>query len=639
MSGASSGHFPTQLTGFRGRFLTPSGEIRHGLIELAGSRIRCVQEQLDGLQARHAQEQSAGPQVRDVQEQSAGPTGQDSARCVLTSAPDLGPSGSATGSGGGAIRFEVKLQVGSVSAEERTTSAIDAELVLMPGFVDAHTHLIGFGLAAGRPNLHGAVSRDEALEKLSKWLQAYPGTDPVIAEGWDESNWGEDGLTGADLDRLAAGRPIAARRVCGHISAFNREAIEVLGRDWEGLDPAAGVAREGVSLEIGRLWAPSPPQRAEAVRVAQEEAFRLGITSAHEMGDAICFRAFGEADRAGLLDLRIHHYFHSQCDDAVQGAGLTPGAGSEHLRVAGMKYFLDGSIGARTAAVRTPYPGAEPDAEPGAEPGAEPDAEPGAEPDAEPDSGRHIAGWTSSGSLDGARSEARSETRGWLLWNTEELLDAWRRHFSLGWPVAAHAIGDRAAEQAIGVLETLAAEGLSLDFRLEHGEMLPADLLARAQALGIGISMQPNFTANWQGEGGLYEQVLGREWADSLNPYRSVFRTGRLIFGSDTMPMDPIYGMGGALRHPDPEQRLTAAEAHAAYTRAGAMAVPSPFGRSSIEEGEFADWILVSGVPREWNRIEDWASLQVRATWIGGKCVYWDPALRAEPGHEAEGGS
>ncbi|MCA9728974.1 MAG: amidohydrolase family protein, partial [Candidatus Eisenbacteria bacterium] len=101
---------------------------------------------------------------------------------------------------------------------------LDADEILLPAFVDAHTHLLGVGTARLKPRLHGATSREETFDRLTSWLAAHPGDEPVIAEGWDQSLWQDRTLpTRADLDRVTT-RPVALRRVCGHVAVLNTAA-------------------------------------------------------------------------------------------------------------------------------------------------------------------------------------------------------------------------------------------------------------------------------------------------------------------------------------------------------------------------------------------------------------------------------
>jgi predicted amidohydrolase YtcJ len=518
---------------------------------------------------------------------SEGPASVTVADGRIAAVEPLPASGAGASAGPGA-------STGRRSIADHGLLRLPPDYLLVPGFVDAHTHLVGLGLEHLRPNCAGAASRAEALTRVADWLRANPGDDPVIGEGWDQSDWVDSRPPDrAELDAICPHRPLALRRVCGHVAVLNSRALEVLGGTHEGLDPGSGLALEDLPLSIGRLWPPDPAVMVEAVCFGQREAWRRGVTAIHEMGHPGTFRAFGQARAAGMLRLRVTHFFPGERIGAIGDAGLVAGFGDEWLRTGGAKFFLDGSLGGRSAAVREPYPAA-----PGVEPGG----------------------------------------TGVLLWEDVALRDALQAAASLGFPPAMHAIGDRAIVQAISVVERMRADGWDFPSpgpRLEHAEMLDAGLIARAVEAGILFSMQPNFTARWQHAGGLYEQVLGPARASALNPYRAVAATDRLLFGSDTMPLDPLLGLRGACRHPVPGERLCFASALQRYTRAAAAAVPRPFGNGTVAPRAPADFValrLPPGTPFPFppgvGGSPPAEQLEVAATWVGGECVHADAAFR-----------
>lgn len=434
---------------------------------------------------------------------------------------------------------------------------------VLPGFIDGHTHLLGVGLAGMHPDLSAARSAAQALEMLSGWLGSHPGDQPVVAHGWDQSDWSPPRLPHrTELDRIAPSRPVVLRRVCGHVAVLNSAALALLGVDWPDLDVETGLALESLPLAMARLLPASPAQVRDAVRIARDKAWSRGITAAHDMGhtgDALPFRAYAAADMDGELGLRIHYYYGVELLDTVARAGLTAGMGSDCLRVGGIKLFLDGSFGGHSAAMRDPYQG--------------------------------------------------KDERGLLLWKDNDLLDVFHRASSAGLPLAIHAIGDRAIDQAISAAERAAEEGYPKAApgpRLEHAESLDRDLIERASQAGFLFSMQPNFTARWQGPGGLYESVLGAGRAIRLNPYRSAAAAAPMHFGSDCMPMNPLTGLAGALGHPEAGERLSLVEAVRRFTEHGACAVPNPFNHGRLEPGAAADLVLlrIPGLDRPESALE-----------------------------------
>lgn len=219
------------------------------------------------------------------------------------------------------------------------------------------------------------------------------------------------------------------------------------------------------------------------------------------------------------------------------------------MRLLGVKFFADGSLGARTAALRAPY-------------------------------------------ADAPRA------LGDLLLERSELADRVRTAEDAGITIAVHAIGDRAVDTVLDAFEAaLPPGGSRLGHRIEHLEMVDDAGLDRMARLGLVASLQPNFVGNWGGPGGLYEQRLGPARAAAMNPMaRIVARGVPLILGSDGMPADVLYGLRSAVFAPHEGQRLSPEAALFAATRAASVA--GGFAdRGWIRPGAAADFVLLSHDP------------------------------------------
>jgi predicted amidohydrolase YtcJ len=133
--------------------------------------------------------------------------------------------------------------------------------------------------------------------------------------------------------------------------------------------------------------------------------------------------------------------------------------------------------------------------------------------------------------------------------------------------------------------------------RIEHAEHVVDAQIARMAELGVIASMQPNFAGRWQGPEGLYEQRFGDRHR-LLNPHRKVMEAGvALAFGSDGMPLGPLYGVRSAMNHPEPTQSMTFVEALHAYTLGAAAAGRAEDVIGSLEVGKQADLVVLSGDP------------------------------------------
>ncbi|MHB8633978.1 MAG: amidohydrolase [Thermoplasmatota archaeon] len=432
---------------------------------------------------------------------------------------------------------------------------------ITPGFVDAHAHFVPEGLRGVRLDLEGAASRKEALERLTKWLRSHPGDGAVVGEGWDESGWPDGSLERRDIEAASEKRPIVLRRVCGHLAVANGAALAVVETRWPVDD--SGILMEEPSLYLGDLFPIPADVLDEAVSEACRVAHSLGVTSVGEYARAPHRAALERAARAGRLTVRVFGSLYPQELDDALARGFRTGrpAGDAWLRDGGLKVFLDGSLGAHSAALREPY--------------------------------------------DDATS------RGHLNWGPEALQGLFSKAAAAGIQIHAHAIGDAAIDQG---LEAFAALGPRnpLRHRFEHFELAHDDQLAKVKRLGLVASCQPNFAGPWMEPGGLYAKRLGSRVAIA-NRFRTIREQGiPLAFGSDGMPFGPLPGLRAALRHPNPSERLTVAKAIGHYTSTAAWSLHAEDLVGSLDPGKAADLVWMTGQKED---PETWA---IRQTWTDG---------------------
>ncbi|WP_459193022.1 amidohydrolase [Halosimplex sp. J119] len=467
--------------------------------------------------------------------------------------------------------------------------------VVLPGFVDAHTHLPMVGRRLVNADLADAESPTDAVGLLvthaAETDAETAGHDRewVLGFGYDESEWDDARyLTAEDLDEVSGERPVAAIREDMHLASLNAVALDRLREEMPDADVhTRGGEPTGVVVEdaLDALWDAIEPDRAameRAVRAAQERANELGVVGVHDMvRRSEAPAVYRDLDRVGDLSLRVRINYWADHLDAVRELGLRTNHGSERVRAGAIKTYTDGSLGGRTAKLSEPY------------------ADAGAGQD---------------GEKVGAGDE---DNRGQWVVDPAELRDIVARADEADLQVAAHAIGDEAVREALDAFESADGER----HRIEHAEVLTDDLVARIAGSDVVASMQPNFL-KWAREDGLYAERLGDERRLASNRFADLLESGAaLAFGSDCMPIDPLYGVQQAVTAPDDRQRLSVTDALRAYTSGAAYAGFDEDRLGTVEPGKLADLVVLDRSPWEVDPGEI-ADIDVRATLVGGEVVF-----------------
>ena len=442
---------------------------------------------------------------------------------------------------------------------------------VLPGFIDAHVHLMHTGLVESgwRIDLTKRTRKD-VLECLRDAARSRGSGEWIIAYGWDESGW-EDRryLLRGELDGVSQENPILAIRMDGHLLTANSRALKLLPASApESLvDHGPGLLREAAVNEMLARIVPDRATAEGALSAAARLCHRLGITSVHTMSWLRDVSAF--MSRRAERRLRVTICPDVASLDKVKAVGFQTGFGDPWLRFGGIKIFADGSIGAQNAAVSEPF----------------------------------VGGGT--GKLNHEDAQLASMIR-----------DAERA----GWQTVIHAIGDRAIEQVLDAHGAVGSDPAARH-RMEHFELPQEGQLARAAKLGLCVSMQPNFIGNWSGPGSLYVDRLGADRDRASNPLRRVVDEGLpLAFGSDGMPVSPFYGLHWAVNGPYPDQRLTAEEAVERYTAGGAWFGFEEGVKGRIEPGMLADLVVLDEDPLL--RPDRIGKRTVDMTFVGGGRVY-----------------
>lgn len=422
---------------------------------------------------------------------------------------------------------------------------------ILPGFVDAHVHLTGTGLSMVGLPIERARSAEDLLGLVAEELTHAP--TRIFAHGFDESTWPTRRLPALpELDALSD-VPIVLVRADGHISLANTPALAASGvlrhdgveRDADGRPTGVLVGEANAHAQRWFHESLTDHDLRELQLEAAALAASRGVTCVHEM-------AIPAQRGRREVEVLLGHRERLPLDVVVYVADTEiPWLVDLGIETMGGDLNVDGSIGARTAAVAGAYVDADGD--------------------------------------------------GVLYQDAEMLTEVFHNAHLAGMQIGVHAIGDRAIAQILSVWERIHA---SLDsrgrrhfrarrHRIEHFEMAGPAEVERAAILGLAISVQPAFDAAWGHPGGLYEQRLGEERAARMNPFGTMLGRGLEVGAGSDSPitdLDPIAGILALERHHDPAQRITREEAVHLFTVGAARLANDEGKKGSLHPGAHADF-------------------------------------------------
>ena len=478
----------------------------------------------------------------------------------------------------------------------KTTVLNAAGGLVLPGLADGHTHFIDGGFQLSSIDLRDAATPQEFIRRLKEYAARLKPGEWITGGDWDHTLWRGTPLPRRDwIDSVTPNNPVFVNRLDGHMALANSAAMRAAGVTEATPAPFGGeIASGGVFKDqaMGLIWRaapdPSPEQRDSALARALVHAGSLGVTATAHMSaswaDLATYRRLARADR---LTVRVGVYLPLDGWRAVADSVAARGAGDDWVRIGGVKGYMDGSAGSRTAYFFEPF--------------------------------------SDSAGYRGLMQHTEADMRAWIGGAD-----------SAGLQVAVHAIGDRANAILLAIYDSVARAHGARDrrFRDEHAQHLRAQDITRFGAQGIVPSMQPYHAID---DGRWLEQRIGPVRIRTTYPFRTLLDSDApLAFGSDwsVAPLDPLLGVYAAVtrrtldgRNPGgwvPDQKISVGEALRAYTYGNAWATFNEQKWGTLAPGRYADVVVLDRDPFA-VPAESLGAVKPRFTIVGGRVVYRKP--------------
>lgn len=471
-------------------------------------------------------------------------------------------------------------------------------LFVTPGFVDSHMHLLEFGFYLSNVQLAGCTSNLQIIDVCKSALSSVKEGEWLLGRGYNEDRFTDHKKPTKDiLDTISKDIPIALTRACGHVMSVNSKVLEIAGIQ-EDVEIEGGricfstgiVEENAINMIHGLQPSPSVEQLQAWIEKGMQYANQCGITTAGS-DDFISVTddyrnpldAFEKMSYQDRLTVRINEQceFHDDQDFAsFLDDGYTFDVGNDLFRIGPLKLILDGSLGARTAALKNSY-------------------------------------------------ADDSTTRGTMCMSEEAMETDVQLANRFNMPAIAHCIGDRAVETWLNVLERNVYPGNPLHHGLVHCQILNEEEIQKIIDLKLSCYYQSIFVDY---DASIVERRVGEQLARTSYPYKTLYNGTLCSNGSDApveMP-DVLKGIQCAvtrnsISYPgykmNEKECLSIEEALMTFTENGAKQLFMDDCIGSVKEGYYADMVVL-----DQNILEMDASAisktKVMMTVMNGKVVY-----------------
>jgi len=446
--------------------------------------------------------------------------------------------------------------------------------LVLPGLIDAHGHLTGYGESLEYIDLVGTNSFEEILKLVEEKLDNVEYGEWIRGRGWDQNDWENKTFPSHDrLSELTPNNPVVLTRIDGHALLANKSAMDIANINKSTIDPSGGkIQRDNSGVPTGIFIDNAEPlitnhiptySNEEVRRIIKNGAQRLteyGITGIHDAGvSPYRIEDYKYLIENSEMPIRINAMLsdtNAITDNEFLERNSIDSYGNDFLRVKSIKMYADGALGSRGAALLEPY-------------------------------------------------SDDPTNKGLILTDSLHMLHVVKAALKNDFQVCTHAIGDGGIRSVLNIYEAALNDSPTNDhrFRIEHSQIIDLDDVDKYSKLGVIPSMQPQHAISdmpW------VEDRIGAERMEGAYAWRSFIDAGLIIPCGSDVPVEtpnPLIGIYNAITRQDeigfpdggwmPEQTMTIEEAIKGYTIWAAQSAFQEDVLGSIEIGKYADFTIL----------------------------------------------
>ncbi|WP_192022234.1 amidohydrolase [Shewanella sp. WPAGA9] len=471
---------------------------------------------------------------------------------------------------------------------------------LLPGLIDAHGHVLSYGLSLMRAQLRTSQSENDAVNMVKAFRQQHSNMQWIQGRGWNQVLWPSNTFpTAASLDKAFPDTPVWLVRVDGHAGWANSAAMQIAGVDAKTISPEGGeilrhsdgrptgvFVDNAMSLITNNIPNLSVDEQQTVLLTALNALAAMGLTSVHDAGvGSDTIKAYQTLENFNKLPIRVNAMIDAEDPNFAQLMTAGPiAAGSDKLQINSVKISADGALGSRGAALIEDY------------------------------------------------SDLKGH-KGLLLYSNDALIDTIEIAMKSGFQVNTHAIGDLANHIVLNEYQRLIATTQSrhLRHRIEHAQVLQLSDIPRFAELNVIASMQATHATS---DKNMAVDRIGNTRIQGAYAWRKLMTSGAIIAAGSDFPIEspnPFYGLHASVTRQDHQnqpfngwyrkEKMNLTEALASFTSNAAYAAHQESMIGELRPGMKADFILIENDIFTTPYKDMW-KVTVNETWVNGKRVH-----------------